>query len=107
MNPDAGGAYPGKIPAQHDTVYAGPGGGVNNPPMVAPCAQECTLATWNEPNASFVNEKCIVKLVRILCTEARYPFISVANNPLRPVNDHVSFSLQVPVEGGPREPTIG
>ena len=44
-------------------------------------AQELTLAAWNKPNAPFVDEKSIVKLVRILCTEAGHPFIFIAKMP--------------------------
>ena len=83
------------------SLYADSGGGVNKPSNgSALCAQELTLAAWNETNAPFVNKKCIVELVCILCTEAGHPFI-FAKNALGPINDHVSFVLHVPVEGGP------
>ena len=89
------------------SLYADSGGGVKKPSNgSALCAQELTLAAWNETNAPFVNKKCIVKLVRILCTEAGHPFIFIAKMPWGQLTIMYPL-LCMSLSRVDREPTIG
>ena len=47
-----------------------------------------------------------MELVRILCAQARYPFVPIADNALWPIENRVSLLLQISFEGRPRETTV-
>ena len=47
-----------------------------------------------------------MELVCILCAQARYPFVPIADNALWPIENRVSLLLQISFEGRPRETTV-